>query len=406
MAFNINPLKQICNASESNTEKVVYSTDSSCIEGKLLAIAWPENLDQLQKLIRFAFREKISLVPRGGGTSLVGGCVPQESIVVDLSRLNKIKRLVLSEKTVVADAGVYLDNLNSSISKYNLEFPVKPGSHAACTIGGMISTNAAGLLSKKFGKTEDWIEEISVMDGNGRLFAFSRNEAKEFVGTEGCCGFIVEAKLKLSEISNNFSTDLLSFENLDEMGARLEQLNNDADVIALEYINPVASKIVGMPVKEHLIVKYSNERGKLAPDEAERIWKMRENMYSILVNAGFNKIEDPFFETTEKSSSISGVPETSGVSKQGIIRFLDWVNKQNVPCYGHIGYGIVHPHFKLNEDIGRMADAVKELNGRLAGEHGVGLLKKRYAPLMISTRIKELKSRYDPNNIMNRGKVI
>ncbi len=387
MAVTMEMLKQVCPSSESDASKVVYSTDSSCIEGKLVAVAWPESLEQLQKLIRLATREKTSLVPRGGGTSLVGGAVPQDSIVVDMSRMNKIKRLMIGEKTVFAEAGAYLGNLNHALSKYNLEFPVKPGSHNACTIGGMISTNAAGLISKKFGKVDEWISEVTIMDGTGKLFTFEGSDARKFCGTEGTCGFIVEAKLKLSDVSDNFSTDLLEFENLDELSRRLHELRNDDHVTALEYINPLASKLVGMSEKEHLLVKYSDGKGKLEVDEAARVWKMRENLYSVIVNAGFTKIEDPYFEN-------------------GIEKFLDWVNKQNVPCYGHIGYGIVHPHFRREEDIERMNNAVKELNGQLAGEHGVGLLKKRYAPLSITTKIKELKSQYDPSNIMNRGKVI
>lgn len=387
MNINIESLKLVCPCSESPAEKIVYSTDSSCIQGELLAVTWPESLEQLQKLIRFATREKVSLIPRGGGTSLVGGCVPQKSIVVDMSRMNRIKTLVLEEKSVVAEAGVYLDNLNNALSKYNLEFPIKPGSHAGCTIGGMIATNAAGLLSKKFGKVDEWVSEITFMDGTGKLFTFGGNEAKKFAGSEGTCGFIVEAKLKLSEISETFSSDLFEFENLQKLSEKLVELKMDDTVTAIEYINPIASKLVGMPQREHLLVKYSNDKGKLEISEAATIWKMRENLYSVIFNAGFTKIEDPYFEND-------------------IERFLDWINKQNVPAYGHIGYGIIHPHFRREEDIERMNNAVRELNGQLAGEHGVGLLKKRYAPLGITTRIKELKTIYDPSNIMNRGKVI
>ena len=386
MTHILNQLKQICNSSESSSAKAVYSTDSSCMQGELIAVVWPENLEQLQKLVRLASREKTSLVPRGGGTSLVGGAVPQDAIVVDMSRMNRIKKLVISEKAVTVEAGVYLDTLNESIAKYGLEFPIKPGSHAACTIGGMISTNAAGLLSKKFKKIDDWVEDITIIDGTGKIFTFSGDEAKKFAGTEGCCGIIVEAKLKLSEIKE-YSSDMFEFETLGEMIQKLNDLQNDPNVAALEYINPTASKLLGLPEKERLLVRYSDDRGKITHDDAERLWKMRENLYSVLMNAGYQKIEDPFFE-------------------KGIDRFLDWINKQNVPCYGHIGYGIVHPHFKTDEEVERMLEVVKELEGQVAGEHGIGLMKKKYAPFMITTKIKELKAKYDPNDIMNKHKVI
>ena len=95
MPYNINVLKAICHASENDAEKIVYSIDASRIKGNPLAIVWPESPEQMQKLIRHALREKITLTPRGGGTSLVGGATPQDSIVVDTSRMNKIKRVDL-----------------------------------------------------------------------------------------------------------------------------------------------------------------------------------------------------------------------------------------------------------------------------------------------------------------------
>jgi len=384
----INRLKDICPATESLSEKIAYSSDASTIEGKPLAVCWPENLDQIQRLVRFSIREKLSLVPRGGGTSLVGGAVPnyENSLVIDMSRMNKIKKLLINDKIVTLETGVYLDHLNEALSSYNLEFPIKPGSHSACSIGGMISTNAGGLLSKKYGKIQDWVEEITLIDGSGKLFTFSGQDAKRVVGSEGCCGIITEAKLKLEEIKE-YSSDIFEFDNLQDMFAKLKELKEDDSVIALEYINSHAYKLLEKTPKEILLVKYDSDKGKFSPAEAEKLWKIRENLYSLLMNLGYIKIEDPYFE-------------------KDIEKFVDWINKQEIPCYGHIAYGILHPHFKSEKEIEKMNQIVKELKGNIAGEHGIGILKKSYAPLEISVKIKELKSLYDPYDIMNKGKVI
>ena len=127
MPYNIESLRQACQAADSTAEKVVYSTDSSTIKGEAIAVAWPSNLDELQRLMRIVTREKIVITLRGGGTSLVGGAVPQNSLVVDMSRFNKIKHMNPEERSVVVEAGVVLDELNNVLEGYGFEFPIQPG---------------------------------------------------------------------------------------------------------------------------------------------------------------------------------------------------------------------------------------------------------------------------------------
>jgi glycolate oxidase len=380
-------LKGILPCSEADPEKIAYSTDASTIKGNPVAIIWPENAEQLQRVIRYAQREKISLTLRGGGTSLVGGAVPLDSIVVDMSRLNKIKRIDMKEGTAFVEAGVILDDLNSALGKYNYEFPVKPGSHAACTIGGIIATNAGGMLSPKYGKVSDWIEAVRIMDGTGKVFDFYGDQAREIAGSEGCAVIILEAKLKIIEMPKCFSTDLYEFENVQKMLEKVNELKQDKDAVAIEYINSVAAGLAGMKQKDYLLVKYAGTKGNIDSLKAEQLWKMRENIYSILVEAGYPIIEDPMID-------------------KDMDKFVDWLKKQNVPCFGHIAFGVMHPHFDNEEQAEKMINAVKEVNGKMAGEHGIGISKKRTAPFIMIQKIKDLKSKYDPNGILNKGKVI
>ncbi len=387
MTYNIALFKEACPITEADYEKVAYSTDSSCIQGSPLAVAIPQNAEQLQKLVRIAARERIPLTVRGGGTSLVGGAVPIDSIVIDLSKFNKIKRFDQNEKKVVVEAGVILDSLNTALSKYNLEFPVKPGSHAACTIGGMIATNAGGMLSPAFGKTENWVEVITMMDGSGKVFDFSGDDISKFSGTEGCCGIILEARLKLNETAAHYSTAFYEFDDIHKLMNKVNELKADPDVVAVEYINSIAAKMAGMREKDHLIVKFTGSKGHLDTTAAEKIWKLRENIYSILFEQGYTQIEDPMIEN-------------------GMDKFLDWIKKQEIPCYGHIAYGVIHPHFTSQEQTEKMNAIIKELNGKFVGEHGVGILKRKVAPFTTVQKIKELKVQYDPYSILNKGKVI
>lgn len=387
MPYNIEILKKICPASEALGEKTAYSTDSSTIKGEALAVVWPSNYEQLKMLLKYASREEIPIVPRGGGTGLVGGAVPQKGIVVDLSRLNKVKKLYLNEKAVVVQAGVVLDKLNASIAEYNLEFPINPSSHSSCTIGGMLATNASDSKHSTGRWIKNWVKDITFLDGTGRIFTLEKNEAKSFIGTEGCCGVIIEATVNLVA-KKNYSTDLFKFSELSSVLSKIKELKEDKMVVVMEYINSVASQIVGLGNHEHLLVKYSDsKKGSIEPSEADKLWHDYENLYSILVENGYLRGEDVLFENDAG-------------------KFVDWLNKQGFPCYGGLAAGSVHPHLQNLGQVDRIAKVVAELKGSMVGQYGVGLLRRKYAPFVTVHTVKELKVKYDPKNIMNKGKVI
>jgi FAD/FMN-containing dehydrogenase len=199
---------------------------------------------------------------------------------------------------------------------------------------------------------------------------------------------IVEAKLKLRAKDENFSTDMLEFNNLNEMLNKVNELKENKDVLKIEYINKYASKLAGMKPKDTLLVKYAGAAGKIHAGEDE-IWKLRENLYSVLVEKDYPRIEDP------------------QIDSQNIIKFLEWIDKKGIPCYGHIAFGILHPHFKRNQpELEEMFNLLKEVNGKPAAEHGIGLLKKKHAPFSFGQKIRMLKEKYDPYNILNKGKII
>ncbi len=386
MTFDPEIFRKVCQTSISLGEKAVYSTDSSGIKGEALAILWPTDYEQLKQVIRLASRDGIPVVPRGGGTSLVGGAVPNKGVVLDLSRLNKIKKLYMGDKLAVVQSGVVLDKLNEALAEFNLEFPVVPDSHTSCTIGGMIATNAAGLLPSRMAFIKEWVKDVTFMDGTGKVYTLEGNEARRFIGTEGCSGVIMEATLKLTD-RKNYSTDLFKFSDLHALMAKVQELSNDKNVAAVEYINKAASSLVGLGGNEHLLVKYSDNRGAIDPAEAEDLWQMHDNFYSMLSEAGYPRAEDVLFE---KDSD----------------KFIDWVNKQEIPCYGKIAIGSLHPHLKNADEVDKIASVVNELKGKMVGIHGVGMLRKKYTPLGASQNLKEFKAKYDPKNILNRGKVI
>ena len=110
------------------------------------------------------------------------------------------KFTILAE-SIIVEPGVILDNLNKELAKHNLFFPVIPASHKVCTIGGMISTNAAGMRAIRYGKTLDWTKELEIIDGMGRVMTANDKNINHFCGREGTTGIIIKAKLNLTELT-------------------------------------------------------------------------------------------------------------------------------------------------------------------------------------------------------------
>ena len=180
------------NVSEEISDKEVYGTDSSRIKGNARLVVWVENAKQIHQIILFAKRNKIDLVARGGGTNLVGGCVPENSVVIDFSKMNKI--LEVGRDFAVVEPGIIVDELNSKLK--DKMFPVIPLSSDIATIGGLVAMNAGSPRSFKYGRVEDWVLGAEIIDGSGR----SKDLKSEIVGSEGCLGLITKIKLKLCNI--------------------------------------------------------------------------------------------------------------------------------------------------------------------------------------------------------------
>lgn len=369
--------------SEEEIDLKTYASDATQIRGKTKLIAWPENEEDVKIIVKYCLENGLNIVPRGGGTGLAGGAVPENSVVVDLSRMNKIE---INGDTVTAEAGVVLENLNSAINEF---FPVTPGSKKSCTIGGMIATNAAGMRSIKYGKMENWVEELEAIDGSGNKIKIEKEKIKDFCGKEGTSGIITKAKLRLIEKPRKRSISLLEFQDLKEILDKVKELKKDKEISALEYIDKTTSKLAKLGEKHHLIIEYENDKGEIKESKMQEIWNMRDGLYPLVAKEGYVVIEDPKIEL------------------ERINELLDWLEMNEIPTFGHIGMGIIHPHFKKNsEKIKEMFKIVKKLKGETSGEHGIGIVKKEYLEEEIKEEVARAKKIYDQENIMNKGKVI
>lgn len=366
----------------------VYSTDASQIKGNTLAVVFPKTPASVQRLVLYATRNNISLVPRGGGTGLVGGAVPNGAIVVDFSRMTKVFEFNHSEKTVRIEPGVILSRLNEYFKKYDLFFPVIPSSEKVCTLGGMIATNAVGLRALRYGRTQDNVIEVDFIDGSGKMYSSS----DPFIfGNEGTLGFIVGAKINLSRVPFERSLDVLESDDLNEVLAASEVFSKKENVAALEFLDKETSKQLELPSKYHLIVEYVDDSGSIRDeDQISEFWDSREGLRTIQEKSGYSIIEDPEIPLR--------------VARE----FITWCESKKIPVFAHIGVGIFHLAFELNRNdlIKEMQDFVKSIGGKPSGEHGIGLTKKEFISDSMKEHFMLLKNKYDPYNIMNPGKIV
>lgn len=373
------------NFSDELVDKLVYGTDASQIKGEASLVAWPTNAEEVRKIMLFAKRNEFGLVVRGGGSNLVGGCVSKGTIVLDLTKMNKV--LEARGDHIVVEPGVVVGDLNKRLK--NMFFPIIPLNSEISTIGGMIGMNAISVMGMRYGRMEDWVDEIEVIDGTAKLRKLEDKEAKAFIGAEGTSGIVVRAKLRLAPVIKDKSADLLKFDDLEGLMEKIVALKKNKNVLGLEFVNEVAAGYCKLENKDYLIVLYEGLEGEIKERrEIDNLISMVKNVTPILSAGGYVVGEDPQLPLVN------------------IIEFLYWLREKGIPASGHIGLGMIHSNFKRNSElIGEMRKLVIKLKGKLCSEYGIGLLRKDCVGKEFVDKIKKLRNSYDSKILLNREKI-
>jgi glycolate oxidase len=310
---------------------------------------------------------------------------------MDMSKMDFIEQPDISNKTVAVGPGLVLDDLNVALKDNGLHFPVNPTSHKVCSIGGMISNNAAGNRAIRYGKTSDWTEEIEIIDGKGELMVLTGQDLEDFAGSEGILGVIIRAKLRLAEPLKARSISLLEFADPNELLRKVNETKGNDNVLSVELFDKFTSGLSGLESKYHLFIEFEGGEGNIQEGlEFQRIWKIREDIGTILFSNRYVLTEDP------------------KIPMERLPDFMKWLEKNKVPYFGHVAMGIIHQRFSLEQKrkISEMFKLVKKLGGNVSGEHGIGLRKKEYLDKAEIGKLLKLKKKYDPGNILNKGKMI
>jgi glycolate oxidase len=409
------------------------------------AVVTPRTISEVQATMRFAHEHAIAVVTRGAGTGLAGGAIASAGeIVLSTVRLNEIVEISTIDELAVVGAGVLNGDLNDAARPLGYWFAPDPASRAISTIGGNIATNAGGLLCAKYGVTREAVLGLTVVLADGRLLELGRRTVKGvtgldltalMVGSEGTLGVIVQATVRLRPLPHGTLSTIGAFFPTTESAARAASMITAEGVrpALMELIDPTAmgaiSGWLGVAVRTEAflliqtdgigsadeansalaIIESLGGDAELTTDEAssERLLTLRRSFHPAMAAFGTVLIEDVCVPRSALPAMFSAIDEIA--TRFGVV----------IPTVAHAGDGNLHPNFIYDgEDVPENVwDAAHELflaalrlGGTLTGEHGVGILKKRWIERELGTAQLELqrdiKKVFDPTGILNPGKVL
>lgn len=418
-------------------------------------LAAPASLNAAKALVEWAAKNNVAIVPQGGRTSLAGGCVSERGqVILSSHRLNKIIAINVDEQTAVVEAGVTLQALQEAAAQHGLTTGIDLPSRGTATIGGMVNTNAGGLLAFRNGVMRHQVLGLEAILPDGSFFSDLTRVVKVsagpdikqmLIGAEGALGFTTRVALKLEPIRQNRATAMLAVPDAKTALAIAAHLKAQAGLLLeacelmwedfirdhaklrsfdLSFIPQGAQALIvevsasseeaAISGLEEALAEVWEELGILdgvvaqSLDQAKKMWVLREEsgFYYALYN-------------NPPSYDVSLPPSYLDTYVEGLRARLRAINPAyEAYVYGHIADGNLHLTVKCDypsehSDIIAIEDAIYEgvraSGGSFSAEHGVGFEKKygyenHVDPVKKSLAL-QLKKLIDPQNIFNPGKV-
>ncbi len=418
-------------------------------------ILFPKSTEQVQTIIKTCNELNLVITPSGGRTGLSAGAVASNGeVVVSLDKMNKILNFYPDDRMVEVEAGVITKNLQNFAEEQGLYYPVDFASAGSSQIGGNISTNAGGIKVIRYGMTRNWVLGLTVVTGKGDILELNKGMIKNatgydfrhlFIGAEGTLGIVTKAQIKLERQPKNLTVMVLGVDEFANIMKILANFQSKLDLTAFEFFDKVAmNKLLATghvqrpfesdcpfyallefeapyePIMDEAmaVFEYCMEQGLLVDGvmsqsiaQAQELWKLREYISETI------SVFTPY--KNDISVLISHVPD--------FINDIDKIVNDNYPdfevCwFGHIGDGNLHLNILKPENLTKdeffdkckvvnkyVFETVKKYNGSISAEHGVGMTKKPYLnytrPDDEIAYMKQLKAVFDPNGIMNKGKI-
>ena len=430
---------------------ICYSYDATRIERLPDALLMPKTREEVASILGIANSEKIPVIPRGAGSGFAGGSVPARGgIILSLQRMDKIIEVNRNDFYIVAEPGVVTRNIQKAAEAEGLFYPPDPSSVNFCTIGGNISTGAGGARGVKYGTTKDYVMGLEVVLPTGDIIFTGTRAPRSvagydltrlLVGSEGTLGVITKAILKLIPLPEKTVTVAAIFTSIHDAitaidhiimsGVRpsvIEFMDNSSISVVRELLpESVREKGEAMVISEvdgpgtqveeglHRIEDICRKSGAVivsaarTPQEREKLWTARRSVSPALYKINPTKINEDIV-----------VPRSKLPDLMNEIGKIASTNKVQIVSFGHAADGNLHINVmtddKNEEEFKRAKKAVHELfevtlglGGSISGEHGIGMTKAPFLPMEVSDKVigimKGIKQTFDPNNILNPGKI-
>lgn len=413
------------------------------------AVVFPNTTEETSEVLKLLAREQVSFAPRGAGTGLSGGALAiNQGIVIELARMRKILQIDRENRLAIVQTGLVNAHLSRAAAPFGLYYVPDPSSQPSCTIGGNIAENAGGIHCLKYGTTTDHLVAARVVLSDGAVVDLGGSAPGYdllgvFVGSEGTFGIATEATVRLAPIPPAVRTLLADFTNVDDasravsaiiaegmLPAALEMMDNaiiraveksvfsaglpiDAQAVLLVELDGIEAGIDDDAEKVAGILRTHGARSvHCATDENERkkLWAARKGAFGAVGRL----LPDVMIQdaVVPRSRLPEVLAETYRISAH---------YKLQLANVFHAGDGNLHPlicfDLRRGDDLERVRQAGREImetcvraGGSITGEHGVGLDKSTYLPLIFSeddmAAMLQVRAAFDPSGLCNPGKII
>lgn len=430
---------------------VTYSYDATALEFLPDLVVFPENEADISNLLKIAYRNKIPITPRGAGVGYSGGSIPLKGgIALVFTRMNRILSIDTENFLAEVEPGVITQHFQEEVEKRGLFYPPDPASLKTSTLGGNVAENAGGLRCYKYGVTGNYVLalEAFLIDGEKiRAGSFAIKDVAGYnvksilVGSEGTLAVISKITLKLIPLPQHRVSFRVDFDALSK-GAEFvnKAIKSHIYPSALEFMDRSSISAVyqylGLPLDDMLkatvIVELDGNRLDVderknrfkeilksseiiefqvaeTAAEQEKLWNIRRNISPALTKLNPKKINE---DIVVPASKIPGTVE--------YINRLAQEYDLIITLFGHFGDGNIHTNLMLNpEKEGEMERAeivldkifryVVSVKGSISGEHGIGITKKPFMKYQFNhlemELFKRIKHAFDPENLLNPGKI-
>ncbi|MCL0065383.1 FAD-binding protein [Dehalococcoidia bacterium] len=416
----------------------------------------PRSTEEVSLIMKLAANNKIPVTPRGAGTGLSGGAVPVcGGILLSVENMNRILEIDLDNLMVVVEPGRITADINEALQEHGLFYAGYPMSLQECFIGGNVAENAGGGHAVKYGVTGRYVVGLEVVLPSGEIVEFGGKRVKDvtgynmvqlMVGSEGTLGIFTKIILKLlprpavridllalfDDIQRAIDVVPLIFLKEKLIPAGIEFMDRLCMSTAYEYLEEKmpypetdgallitmdGTNVEQVRVEARTITELLRENGAVevhtaeTPDAQEKLWKVRRNVGDALKAL-----------SSEHSMEDVVVPVASISKVMPCLTRLSEKYDVLIPCFGHAGDGNLHVSIIKKKDdttkrwqevlpevLVELYKSVYELGGTISGEHGIGHKRKDSMPLVLTDveieLMKRIKFAFDPDNILNPGKM-